>query len=155
MNAHDAAVYWPAPMPAALHMASLSVFAAALFMVTACASQLAGRRGAVEPAPSPSQSQPASREPSGGAVQVPVGSAYGRCYPNSTCDGDLVCDAQIDTCSPPPKLGSDGGPCYGNKTCDGYLICRQDRCAVPPAGDVELPEDELSEDELMQPDGAE
>ena len=63
-------------------------------------------------------------------IDETIGTAYGPCYPNGTCNGTLVCDVDIDTCAPPPALGSDGGPCYGNGTCDGYLACVDGRCAV-------------------------
>ena len=131
----------------AREIVSLSAVVAVVLAMFACTGQLDSRRRAV-------QQQPRASEPVGDSkpatVKVPMGSAYGPCYPNSTCDGDLVCDVQIDTCAPPPELGSDGGPCYGNQTCDGYLVCRQGRCVVPPAGAVEV-----TDDELLQPDDAE
>ncbi|MCR9160492.1 MAG: hypothetical protein ACE37F_27740 [Nannocystaceae bacterium] len=51
-----------------------------------------------------------------------------RCYGNSSCDGQLQCNADGNCVDPQCEEGSALCPCYGNGTCDGTLMCTDDIC---------------------------
>jgi|GEM_PF-408526 len=59
----------------------------------------------------------------------PNGTEGCACYGNSTCAGDLECNAGI--CEPSTcTTGADGCPCFGNGTCADGLSCNGTTCEV-------------------------
>lgn len=51
----------------------------------------------------------------------------GPCYPNNTCNADLVCAEGVCVPDPVPS-GQAGGSCTAEGTCDPGLTCAQGRC---------------------------
>lgn len=69
-----------------------------------------------------------------GESESPMGEEGGTCYPNETCNGDLVCDAETGTCLV-CEDGTAGCPCYPNATCNAGMLCDIETATCAPCSE--------------------